>query len=436
MPIKRTNKMIEYLNTFRGLEKTFSLLRHIEWQFKEIFDLVGALEKELKYFEDSQLQDDFRNIQNALNKFSKLMRLSAAAGEEKLLDSEYLRGVRHEMRSSIGTIMGYSELIQDTLDAIPSSRPVVEITNKLIIATTDVLALLESLRPHENELSLEENDADILNYAPLFYRGHILIIDKNTATRDILRRKVAQIGHDVVAFQSGAQAFDFLKDNPIDLILLDFFGSELDGYQFLVKLKESQNFRTIPVIVIVSSCELETALKCIRGGAEDYLPTPVNNTLLQTRINACLLRKIIQEREQKTLQKLEQTYHSLEKILEAIEGGAAFFDKNEVFIFCNTSFRALYPSIKILGGKGFTYLEFLRENLNQGFYFLEGGASLENYWIQTHLNYYHTASSYKEKLSSGMVIEVSINKLPMGGTIIIHKKPLEDNERPSITQRL
>src|SRR5260221_1410597 len=72
---------------------------------------------------------------------------------------------------------------------------------------------------------------------------------------------------------------------------------EMDGYQVLEQLKAAPRLRDIPVIMISAVDELESVVKCIELGAQDYLPKPFNPVLLRARLTACLERKWLRDQE-------------------------------------------------------------------------------------------------------------------------------------------
>ncbi len=72
---------------------------------------------------------------------------------------------------------------------------------------------------------------------------------------------------------------------------------EMDGYQVLEAMKGDSTLRDIPVIVISSLDEMESVVKGIKLGAEDYLPKPFDPVLLKARISACLEKKWLRDQE-------------------------------------------------------------------------------------------------------------------------------------------
>lgn len=145
-------------------------------------------------------------------------------------------------------------------------------------------------------------------------RGHILIVDDNKINRMLLARALEAQGHTVGMAEHGLQALELLRDGaeqsdqplPFDLVLLDILMPELDGYQTLARIKEDPALRHLPVIMITDVDEIDSVVRCIEMGAEDYLPKVFNPVILRARINACLEKKRLRDQEQLYLKGLER----------------------------------------------------------------------------------------------------------------------------------
>lgn len=133
----------------------------------------------------------------------------------------------------------------------------------------------------------------------------ILIVDDNRMNRLLLSRGVEQQGHKVAFAENGRQALDMIGGGSAvyDLILLDVEMPELDGYQVLERLRGNIHWRDIPVIVTSSLDEIDSVVKCIELGAEDYLHKPVNPVLLKARLNASLEKKRLRDEQRELISK-------------------------------------------------------------------------------------------------------------------------------------
>jgi signal transduction histidine kinase len=133
-------------------------------------------------------------------------------------------------------------------------------------------------------------------------QGHILVVDDNRMNRIKLSRSLEHKGHHVGLAEDGEQALDMLRAQPYDVVLLDIIMPGMDGYQVLEIVKCDPELRDIPVIVISALDEVDSAVRCIEMGAEDYLPKPFNPVLLQARLNASLQKKKLRDLEKAYLQ--------------------------------------------------------------------------------------------------------------------------------------
>jgi class 3 adenylate cyclase len=121
--------------------------------------------------------------------------------------------------------------------------------------------------------------------------SRILVVDDNASNRDLLSRRLQREGYRVTSVEGGAAALTMIAAEGFDLVLLDLMMPGMSGFEVLSRLKADEGTRHIPVIMISALDELDSTVRCIEAGAEDYLPKPFNPVLLRARINACLEKK-------------------------------------------------------------------------------------------------------------------------------------------------
>jgi adenylate cyclase len=127
--------------------------------------------------------------------------------------------------------------------------------------------------------------------------GAVLIVDDNRMNRLLLGRGLEQQGHTVAFAEHGREALDLLGRQKFDLLLLDVEMPELDGYQVLAELKLHPEHGDVPVIVTSALDELDSVVRCVEMGAEDYLTKPINPVLLKARITASLEKKRLRDQQ-------------------------------------------------------------------------------------------------------------------------------------------
>jgi adenylate cyclase len=133
--------------------------------------------------------------------------------------------------------------------------------------------------------------------------GNILIVEDNRVNSLLLSRGLEQLGHAIAFAEHGREALELLRKRDFDLMLLDVLMPELDGYEVLAELQRDPRLRDLPVIVTSSLDELDSVVKCVEMGAEDYLTKPVNPVLLNARISASLEKKRLRDQQRELISK-------------------------------------------------------------------------------------------------------------------------------------
>jgi adenylate cyclase len=152
----------------------------------------------------------------------------------------------------------------------------------------------------------------------------ILVVDDNGDNRYTLCNRLRRQGYShLEEAANGREALECLAARPFDLVLLDIMMPEMDGYEVLERLKAHPTWRHIPVIMISALSELDSVIRCIGLGAEDYLPKPFNSVLLKARVSASLERKRLHDREAAHLAEIERQRERADRLLHAILPGPA-----------------------------------------------------------------------------------------------------------------
>ena len=116
----------------------------------------------------------------------------------------------------------------------------------------------------------------------------ILIVDDNETNRDMLARRLRRKDFNLSTAVNGREALSMVQSNFYDLILLDIMMPEVDGYEVLTYLKKDLRLRDIPVIMVSAIEEMDSVMKCMEIGADDYLTKPFDPETLKAAINRCL----------------------------------------------------------------------------------------------------------------------------------------------------
>ncbi len=140
-------------------------------------------------------------------------------------------------------------------------------------------------------------------------RAHVLVVDDDSINRTVLARSLEREGYRVATAEDGRKALQALWGEPYDVVLLDVLMPEMDGYETLARVQSDEKLRHVPVIMVSALEDIESVVRCIELGAEDYLPKPFDPVLLRARMNACLTKKRLHDLEREYI---EQVGHVVE----------------------------------------------------------------------------------------------------------------------------
>jgi sigma-B regulation protein RsbU (phosphoserine phosphatase) len=143
----------------------------------------------------------------------------------------------------------------------------------------------------------------------------LLVVDDNEDNRYTLGERLKRLGYANLAFATnGREALEALRARPFDLMLLDVMMPEMNGYEVLEQLKADERLRHLPVIMISAVDQVESVIRCVELGAEDYLQKPFNPTLLRARVGASLEKKRLRDEIVAHLARVELELQSAREI--------------------------------------------------------------------------------------------------------------------------
>ena len=125
--------------------------------------------------------------------------------------------------------------------------------------------------------------------------GRLLIVDDNEMNRDMLARRLARKGYVIGLAESAKELLPRVKEDGIDLVLLDIEMPEVTGLDALQVLRESYSPIELPIIMVTAKNQSDDIVKALEMGANDYLTKPVDFPVALARIGTQLSHKQAQE---------------------------------------------------------------------------------------------------------------------------------------------
>jgi CheY-like chemotaxis protein len=221
-----------------------------------------------------------------------------------------------ELRTPLNAVIGYTEMLledaedEEQADLLPDLQKIHTAARRFLTLLSDVVNFSRKAGGIVTDLETAATSSMIRDVVTAIHplaedgadsvsvdQGYLLVVDDNEMNRDTLSRHLERQGHTVAVAENGRQALAMVKTHFFDLVLLDIMMPEMNGYQVLQHLKSDEAWRDIPVIMISALDEIDSVVRCIEMGAEDYLPKPFDPVLLRARISASLEKKRLRDQE-------------------------------------------------------------------------------------------------------------------------------------------
>jgi len=125
--------------------------------------------------------------------------------------------------------------------------------------------------------------------------SRLLIVDDNEMNRDMLARRLARKGYVIGLAETAKELLPRVKEEGIDLVLLDIEMSEVTGLDALQALRDSYSPTDLPIIMVTAKNQSDDIVKALEMGANDYLTKPIDFPVALARISTQLSYKNAQE---------------------------------------------------------------------------------------------------------------------------------------------
>ena len=302
------------------------LLSQIKQEFttpaRAIFDYIEIVEKSINEA-DLEASEELSQIKAGGERLIEEYEVAfkentgSKATHQKKTPEEYSE-LRHNLRTPLNAVIGYSEILMEDLEEDLSEETTKDLqsiidlareTEKAIEKFVDYIrgavsegnqelesaeALFKSLGSVDYSIDLNENLQD----------SDILIVDDNKTNCEVLERRLTLTGLKCRTAYDGNSAIQEVESKAPDLILLDVILPDINGLELLKTFREKYSSDDLPVIMVSAFNDVDSIAKCIQLGAQDYLPKPLNGTILLAKVIASLERKFFRERERELVNEL------------------------------------------------------------------------------------------------------------------------------------
>jgi signal transduction histidine kinase len=146
----------------------------------------------------------------------------------------------------------------------------------------------------------------------------VLVVDDNAANRGVLEGYLTAAGYEVVQARNGAEALALFPRADPDLVLLDIFMRDMNGFEVAQQLRELAGGMQTPIVFITASGDAATHQAALASAGDDFLTKPVDRVALLMRVRSLLRIKRISNLILQSHQQLSQLEAQKEELISLV----------------------------------------------------------------------------------------------------------------------
>ncbi len=117
----------------------------------------------------------------------------------------------------------------------------------------------------------------------------ILIVEDNPDVVGLVQMILEHLGYDPIVATTGEQGVNLATSHLPDLVLLDIFLPDMDGFTVACQIRQNQKTHSIPILATTGKVSFEDKERCLKNGCNDYISKPYTPKQLASRIERLLM---------------------------------------------------------------------------------------------------------------------------------------------------
>ena len=166
----------------------------------------------------------------------------------------------------------------------------------------------------------------------------ILIVEDDFISRNLLKRMLMEMGHQVVETENGRQAWELLLKRPIYLVIADWMMPEMDGLELCRNIRRVAFDGYIYIVVLTSKDRRKDLMEVFQAGADDYIPKPFDPEELKARVSTGLRVVDLEARHKKMQNILLESRNKLRTVIDALQEEIIALDRDYTIVSVNKAF--------------------------------------------------------------------------------------------------
>ena len=229
---------------------------------------------------------------------------------------EFYRGITHQLRTPLTVVNGMTgqlrkfipadnEVAQREFEAVErKSNELVNLVNEMILYNKGIVKEIEvsevgngvrseelGVRSADNSNASNSSTRKLVN-SSTETNNYILVAEDDQDVAFLITEMLKEEGYEYVWAQDGQEAIDIINKQMPNLLITDIMMPRMDGIELIKKIREEDDKRHLPIIVVSARTEDADRLIGLEAGAEVYLGKPFNSEELMLRV-----RKLLEQRE-------------------------------------------------------------------------------------------------------------------------------------------
>ena len=290
---------------------------------RQYIDLVEQYANENELEISSEISHIKKAEEKLLSQYEDAFKENTASDKKAKTSEEYSE-LRHNLRTPLNAIIGYSEILMEDFEEDLSKECIKDLNTILSLSReteTAIERFVDFIKGDLQENAAEDAEQGHIQNAESLFRAlgdidysleidehlkgsDVLIVDDNKTNCEVLERRLSQNGLSCRVALDGTSAIKEVDKKAPDLILLDVMLPDINGLELLKKFRKDHERDELPIIMVSAFNDVDSTAKCIKLGASDYLPKPLNGTILMAKSIASLEAKYFRSREQELLKEL------------------------------------------------------------------------------------------------------------------------------------
>lgn len=280
---------------------------------KKLEKIYQQKNKKVLLIEDNEIEQD--SIKKLINDRSiEVESVASGAGALDILKERDYDCIILDLKLQDMTGFDFLNIIKDKQEFANNIAPIIVHTGKDLnseeqrtleeVSSSIVLKGVKSperllnevmLFLHKAESEISEEKQNILKYArhrDQVYEGKkILIVDDDIRNVYSIKQILQDRNMELFLASTGKEAIDKLNEYPeIDIVLMDIMMPEMNGYVAMEEIRKSKNRKQLPILALTAKAMPDDRNKCIKSGANDYLPKPIDPDRLLSLLRVWLSR--------------------------------------------------------------------------------------------------------------------------------------------------